>query len=107
MKAAVQCPPREVGIDLADWNWKVVHAFLEARYGVALGASSCHTYLHRLGFVLKRPRKRLLKADAAKREAFVGAYAALREEAEERSGPAHMTGDVFGYMSSGISASVC
>ena len=27
--------------------------------------------LHRLGFVLKRPQKRLLKADAAKRETFV------------------------------------
>ena len=33
--------------------------------------------LHRLGFVLKRPKKRLLKADPARREAFVGEYAAL------------------------------
>ena len=32
---------------------------------------------HRLGFVLKRPKKRLLKADPARREAFVGEYAAL------------------------------
>jgi transposase len=84
LKAAVQAPPREAGIDLADWNWKVVRAFLEARYGVGLGRSSCHHYLHRLGFVLKRPRKRLLKADAAKRAAFVDAYAALREEATEQ-----------------------
>ena len=32
-------------------------------------------------FAFKRPKKRLLKADEAKREAFVAEYAALREEA--------------------------
>ena len=37
--------------------------------------------LRRLGFAFKRPKKRLLKADEEKREAFVAAYAALREEA--------------------------
>lgn len=84
MKAAVQASPRAAGIDLAGWNWKVVRAFLAARYGIELGQSGCHNYLHRLGFVLKRPRKRLLKADAAKREAFVRQYAALCEEALER-----------------------
>ena len=38
--------------------------------------------MHRLGFVVKRPKKRLLKADAAKWEAFVAFYAALRGEAQ-------------------------
>ena len=33
--------------------------------------------LHRLGFVLKRPKKRLRKADPVRREAFVGEYGAL------------------------------
>ena len=34
--------------------------------------------LHRLGFVLKRPKNRLVKADPMRRrEAFVGEYAAL------------------------------
>ena len=33
--------------------------------------------LHRLGYVLKRPKKRLRKADPVRREAFVGEYAAL------------------------------
>ena len=37
--------------------------------------------LHRLGFVLKRPRKRLVKADERKREAFVADYARLWDEA--------------------------
>ncbi len=33
-----------------------------------------------MGFAFKRPKKRLLKADEAKREAFVAEYAALRED---------------------------
>jgi transposase len=84
----VQRPPQEAGIDLADWNWKVVRRFVAERFGITLTRSSCHNYLHRLGFVLKRPKKRLLKADAAKRKAFVATYAALRTEAQT-SGTKH------------------
>ena len=36
--------------------------------------TGCLNYLHCLGFVLKRPKKRLIKADEAKREAFVAEY---------------------------------
>ena len=77
----MQRPPREAGIDLADWNWKVVRRFVSERFGLTLTHSSCLNYLHRLGFVVKRPIKRLLKADEAKRDAFVVTYAALRREA--------------------------
>ncbi len=42
-----------------------------------LSRSSFLNYLHRLGFVLKRPKRRLVKADPARREAFVEEYAAL------------------------------
>ena len=52
------------------------------RFGITLARSSCRTDLRRLGFVVKRPKKRLLKADEAKREAFVGTYATLRAEAD-------------------------
>lgn len=77
----MQAPPLEVGIDLANWNWKVVREFVRQHCDRDLTASSCLNYLHRLGFVLKRPKKRLLKADAAKRAAFVALYALLRVEA--------------------------
>ncbi|CAA9220432.1 MAG: hypothetical protein AVDCRST_MAG77-414 [uncultured Chloroflexi bacterium] len=78
----MQAPPRAVGIEAGDWNWKVVRAFCWQRFGVALGRSSCLKYLHRLGFVVRRPKKRLLKADEAKREVFVREYAALRVVAQ-------------------------
>jgi len=82
LKAAVKETPRAAGIELANWNWKVVRLFIEKRFGQQLCRSSCLNYLHRLGFVLKRPKMRLLKADADKRAAFVVAYARLRVEAQ-------------------------
>lgn len=78
----MQATPAASGIGLANWNWKGVRTFVQARFGRLLSRSSCFDYLHRLGFVVKRPKKRLLKADAAKREAFVAEYAALRTEAQ-------------------------
>ena len=59
-----------------------MHRFVWERFGLSLYRSSCLTYLRRLGFAFKRPKKRLLKADEAKREAFVVEYAALWEEAQ-------------------------
>jgi transposase len=82
LKAAVQAPPAHAGIDLANWNWKVVRRFIEQRAGIRLSRSACLRHLHRLGFVLKRPKKRLVKADAEKRAAFVEVYARLLAEAE-------------------------
>ena len=55
----------------------MVRRFVEERFGLSLCRSSCLNYLHRLGFVLKRPKKRLVKADPVRREAFVSEYAAL------------------------------
>ena len=74
--------PRDAGLELANWNWKVVRQYVEKQFGHLLCSRSCLNYLHRLGFVLKRPKKRLLKADAEKRAAFVAAYTALRGEAQ-------------------------
>ena len=73
--------PEQAGIELANWNWKVVCQYVSERFGISLSRSSCLNHLHRLGFAFKRPKKRLLKADAEKREAFVAEYADLMEEA--------------------------
>ena len=81
LRAAAPELPAKWGIELANWNWKVVRQFVLERFGINLSRSSCLNYLHRLGFVLKRPKKRLVKADEAKREAFVAEYAARWDEA--------------------------
>lgn len=61
----------------------MVRQFVQERFGRVLSRSSCCNYLHRLGFVLKRPKKRLVKANAEQREAFVAAYVALRHAAQQ------------------------
>lgn len=78
----MQASPCAAGMEAGDWNWKVVRTFCHQRFGVTLCRSSCLNYLHRLGFVVRRPKKRLLKADEAKRAAFVQEYAALRVVAQ-------------------------
>ncbi len=79
---AVQVGPAEVGIALANWNWKVVRQFIAGRCGLRPSRATCLRYLHRLGFAYKRPKKRLLKADEEQRAAFVERYAALLVEAQ-------------------------
>jgi len=59
----------------------VVREFVQRQFGSTLSRSSCLNYLHRLDFVLKRPKKRLVKADAERRAAFVREYALLRAAA--------------------------
>ena len=89
LKAAVQQSPSQAGIGASNCNWKAVCQFVRDRFGLALSRSSCLNYpvsstgqaLHRLEFVLKWPRKRLLKADPARREAFVAEYAELAASA--------------------------
>jgi len=80
LKAAVKQSPAASGLELANWYWKAVRQFVLESFGLSLSRSSCLNYLHRLGFALKRPKKRLLKADENKREAFVAEYAALMDE---------------------------
>ena len=77
--------PAKSGIELANWYWRGVRQFVSEQFGIELSRSSCLNYLHRLGFVLRRPKKRLVKADDKKRESFVAEYADLWEEAH-RSG---------------------
>ena len=80
----MQAVPSAAGLDLANWNWKVVRQFVQERFACLLSSRSCLNYLHRLGFVVKRAKKRLLKANTEKRAAFVATYVALRREAQEK-----------------------
>ena len=75
--------PTTWGMELANWNWKVVGQFVWERYGISISRSGCLKWLHRLGFAYKRPKKRLLKADEGKRTDFAAEYATLWEECQE------------------------
>ena len=58
MRAAAQEPPATSGIEMTNWYWKVGRQLVSERFGGSLHRSSCLNYLHRLGFVFKRPNKR-------------------------------------------------
>lgn len=77
----MQAAPSEVGLALAKWTWKGVRQFVKEHFHCLLSSRTCLNYLHRLRFVVKRPKKRLSKANAEKRAAFVEEYAVLRAEA--------------------------
>ena len=74
--------PSTAGIELANGNWKAVRQYVRQRFGPSPCRSSCLNYLHRLEFTFNRPKKRLVKAKDAQREAYVAEHTALREEAE-------------------------
>ena len=79
------------GIELANWNWRVVHQFVLERFGIGLSRSGCLNYLHRLGFAFKRPKKRLLKPESTdgRREGWqIGMREPTREKAWAPLGPA-------------------
>ena len=67
--------------------------FVSERFGLNLSRSSCLNYLHRLGFALKRPKKRLVKANESKRQAFVAEHAALRETAQRTGAKVFSAGE--------------
>ena len=60
---------------MSNWNWKVVRQFLKQSFDLGLSRSCCLNYLHRLGFVLKRPKKRLLKAKDEERKPLLSSTA--------------------------------
>lgn len=73
--------PRTAGIAAATWSWKSVRAWATQHGIPALSPRTCQRALHRLGFVWKRPKRLLLKADADKRVAFVERYRTVLQEA--------------------------
>ena len=64
----------------------MIRQLVPERFGVTLSRSSCLNCLHRLGFAFRRPKKSLVKANEARREAFVVEYAALVDSASPKYG---------------------
>ena len=76
--------PVKAGIAAATWSWQSVRQFVVRHAGKRLSPRSCVRYLHRLGFVWKCPKRQLLKANPAKRTAFVELYRTVVEAAAAR-----------------------
>ena len=77
LAAVVQGLPSQAGIDSSNWNWKAVRRYVRHRFGLAPSRSSCLNHPHRLGFVLKRSKKRLRKGGPSAAVSFMAEYRAL------------------------------
>lgn len=60
---AVDGGPQAAGFQSGIWTARMVTAFIEERYGVVYNWKYVPELLHRLGFSVQRPRKRLSRAD--------------------------------------------
>lgn len=77
LATALRQSPREAGLATATWTGKAVAQYVAEQFQVILSHAACRRYLHRLGFVRKRPKKQLVKADPEQRATFVRTYAEL------------------------------
>jgi transposase len=78
LKAAVQRPPRQVGLKTGTWTGKVVAAFIKRTFGKTISAATARRYLHRLGF----GRKRFVRAKPAAQRAFAQALQQVEQQRE-------------------------
>lgn len=59
---ALRRPPEAVGL-AGLWDGKTLAAFIDQRYGVALGVRQCQRLFRQLGFRLRKPRPLIAHAD--------------------------------------------
>ena len=83
LRNAVKKSPREVGFKNGRWTGRLVAAFVYERFGKRIRTAI--RYLHRLGFKLKRARKKFKKADPEKQKRFAKDPQELEKNRSPRS----------------------
>jgi len=76
-KAAAQVTPLQVGIEPANWKWKVIRKFIKQAFGQQLGRSSCINYLHQRALSLNDQRISDCSWTIRRSGAFTDLYSAL------------------------------
>jgi len=77
LKQVIEQPPRQSGMKVGRWSGPRVAAYIEKEFGKQVSADTAWRYLHRLGFSLKRPRKKFRKADEKAQRKFAQKLEAL------------------------------
>ncbi|MCF6158535.1 MAG: IS630 family transposase, partial [wastewater metagenome] len=67
---AVQKPPRQSRMKTGRWSGKSVAAYIKKVFGKTVHPHTARRYLRRLGFVLKKPHKKFIKANEKDQKAF-------------------------------------
>lgn len=64
----VECGPQAVGYSTGVWTGPMIGDLIQQRYGVKYHNHHIPRLLHKLGFSVQRPRKRLARADLERQE---------------------------------------
>jgi transposase len=62
-------PPAAAGLVGNLWDGRTLSAYLDQRYGIALGVRQCQRLFRQFGFRLRKPRGLVAKADPELQEA--------------------------------------
>ncbi len=62
-------PPAAAGLAGNLWDGKILSAYLDQQYGIALGVRQCQRLFRQFGFRLRKPRGLVAKADPELQEA--------------------------------------
>jgi transposase len=63
VNVALRGSPKECGLSGNLWDGKTLSAWIERRFGVALGVRQCQYLFRQLGFRLRKPRPLIAQAD--------------------------------------------
>lgn len=71
LAAVIEAGPEAVGLDTGIWTARLVGEQIQTRFGVSYSEQHVRKLLHKLGFSVQYPRKKLAKADLAAQEAWL------------------------------------
>ena len=98
LRKAIKKPPRDVGFKNGRWTGCLVAAFVYERFGKRISIRTAIRYLHRLGFKLKRARKKFKKADPEKQKRFAKDLQELEKSRSPRSVTVYVDEVRYGVM---------
>lgn len=70
LRQALEKPPRQSGLKVGRWSSKRVASYLKKTFGKTAHPDTARRYIRRLGFRLKLPRKKFVKAKEKLQKAF-------------------------------------
>ncbi|RJS71287.1 winged helix-turn-helix domain-containing protein [Methanophagales archaeon] len=98
LRNAVKKSPREGGFKNGRWTGRLVADFVYERFGKEISIRTAIRYLHRLGFKLKRARKKFKKADPEEQKRFAKDLQELEKNRSPRSVTVYVDEVRYGVM---------
>lgn len=87
LAALIEAGPEEVGLDTGVWSAPILAQTIKARFGVSYSASGLRKLLHRLGFSVQYPTRRLSKADLEEQRRWIEQdLVAIKKKVRDDSG---------------------